>query len=91
MLLLLSGAQVDFVASHRSVRTSPLLKEYVRLNISSSFNSFSDHMKNNAIGPIITVQKFVRTRIPIGTATFMSSDSGSATRFRAFEDGYVYL
>lgn len=42
----------------------------------------------NAIGPIITAQKLLQTRIPIGTITFMSSDSGSAGSFRSFEDGY---
>lgn len=45
-------------------------------------------MKTNAVGPIILAQKLVQTGIPIGTIVFMSSDSGSATEFRAFEDGY---
>ena len=58
-------------------------------NTYSSFDSFTNHMKTNAIGPIMTAQKLLQTRIPIGTMTFMSSDSGSATTFRAFEDGYA--
>ena len=52
-----------------------------------SFDKFQSHMNTNAIGPIITAQNLLATRIPIGTITFMSSDSGSATNFRAFEDG----
>lgn len=58
------------------------------LSLPRSFDDFSDHMKTNAIGPIIVAQKLVKTGVPIGTIVFMSSDSGSATEFRAFEDGY---
>lgn len=54
-----------------------------------SFDDFSDHMKTNAIGPIILAQKLIKTGIPIGTIIFMTSDSGSATEFRAFEDGFA--
>ena len=53
-----------------------------------SFDLFQHHLNTNAIGPIITAQKLLQTRIPIGTITFISSDSGSATDFRAHEDGY---
>ncbi|MCJ1465324.1 hypothetical protein MMC07_003941 [Pseudocyphellaria aurata] len=56
-----------------------------------SFDDFSDHMKTNAVGPIILAQKLIKTGVPIGTIVFMSSDSGSATEFRAFEDGYDLL
>lgn len=58
------------------------------LNRISSFEDFSKHLRTNAVGPIITAQKLLQTRIPIRSITFMSSDSGSATDFRAFEDGY---
>lgn len=58
------------------------------LSLPRSFDDFSDHMKTNAIGPIILAQKLIKTGIPIGTIIFMTSDSGSATEFRAFEDGY---
>ncbi|KAG6991337.1 hypothetical protein G7Y79_00053g088200 [Physcia stellaris] len=54
-----------------------------------SFDSFSDHLRTNAIGPIIVAQKLLRTGIPIGTLIFMSSDSGSAGDFRGFEDGFA--
>lgn len=36
---------------------------------------------------MIVAQNLIKTRIPIGTIIFMSSDSGSATEFRV-EDGY---
>ena len=53
----------------------------------SSFDNFSDHLRTNAVGPIITAQRLLQTGIPIGSIAFMSSDSGSATDFRGFEDG----
>lgn len=53
----------------------------------SSFDAYSKHLSTNAIGPIIAAQRLLKTRIPIGTITFMSSDSGSMINFRAFEDG----
>ena len=55
----------------------------------SSFDNFSDHLKTNAVGPIITAQRLLHTGIPIRSIAFMSSDSGSATDFRDFEDGYA--
>ncbi|KAK4690681.1 hypothetical protein P7C71_g6164, partial [Lecanoromycetidae sp. Uapishka_2] len=55
----------------------------------SSFEAYSKHLTTNAVGPIITAQKLIKTRIPIGTITFMSSDSGSMTNFREFEDGFA--
>ena len=61
------------------------------LNCTSSFEDFSKHLRTNAVGPIITAQKLLQTRIPIRSITFMSSDSGSATDFRVFEDGYGLL
>ena len=57
------------------------------LNVPSSFTDYADHLKNNTIGPVIVAQNLIKTRIPIGTIIFMSSDSGSATEFR-MEDGY---
>lgn len=58
------------------------------LRLLSSFEDFNNHLKTNAIGPIIIAQRFLKLGISIGTIVFMSSDSGSATEFRAFEDGY---
>ena len=53
-----------------------------------SFSDFAYHLHTNTIGPIITAQKLLAAGIPIGTIVFMSSDSGSASRFRDFEDGF---
>lgn len=64
-----------------------LLCWLLALNVPSSFTDFADHLKNNTIGPVIVAQNLIKTRIPIGTIIFMSSDSGSATEFR-MEDGY---
>lgn len=55
---------------------------------SSSFDAFDNHLKTNTIGPILVAQKLLmRSGIPVGTIVFMSSDSGSAGKFLAFEDG----
>jgi len=56
-----------------------------------SFASFEKHLRTNTIGPIIVAQKLLQTHISLGTIMFMSSDSGSAADFRAFEDGYSSL
>ncbi|KAF2100026.1 NAD(P)-binding protein [Rhizodiscina lignyota] len=56
-----------------------------------SFDEFAFHLHTNTIGPIITAQKLLQTNIPIGTIVFMSSDSGSAQKFREMEDGQVFL
>ena len=55
--------------------------------IHSSFADFDDHLRTNAVGPIIIAQKLLRTALQISLILFMSSDSGSASEFRAFEDG----
>jgi NAD(P)-dependent dehydrogenase (short-subunit alcohol dehydrogenase family) len=54
-----------------------------------SFDEFAFHLHTNTIGPIITAQKLLQTNIPIGTITFMSSDSGSQGNFREMEDGFA--
>lgn len=79
---------VDFVASNRNVGLlmAKMSLPYI-LSALSSFDAFSNHLSTNAVGPILTAQKLLQTRIPIGTIAFMSSDSGSASEFRAFEDG----
>lgn len=56
-----------------------------------SFSEFAFHLHTNTIGPIICAQRLLKTRIPIGTIVFMSSDSGSAQNFREMEDGYILL
>ncbi|MCJ1311664.1 hypothetical protein MMC25_005337 [Agyrium rufum] len=88
----------NFVHDVSSIRTLSRI-DYVVLNAGIlkypnrateiSFNAFDEHMRTNAIGPVITAQKLLKTGIPIGTMIFMSSDSGSATVFRAHEDGFA--
>ena len=55
----------------------------------SSYPDFEKHIRTNCVGPIITAQKLLRTSLPIGTIVFMSSDSGSAGKFLAYEDGFA--
>ncbi|MCJ1476508.1 hypothetical protein MMC13_005174 [Lambiella insularis] len=63
--------------------------EYPNKATEMSFSRFEAHLRTNAVGPIIVAQRLLQTTIPIGTIMFMSSDSGSATNFRAFEDGFA--
>lgn len=82
--------RADGIASNRDVRLK--MPNCQKLPISdtkwdSSFEDFDYHLRTNTIGPIITAQKLLATRLPIQTIVFMSSDSGSATNFREFEDG----
>ena len=53
-----------------------------------SYSKFAHHLHTNTIGPIITAQRLLATGLPIGAVVFMSCDSGSATKFREFEDGF---
>lgn len=53
-----------------------------------SFSDFAFHLHTNTIGPVITAQKLLTAGFQIGTIVFMSSDSGSASQFREFEDGF---
>ncbi|KAK3114164.1 hypothetical protein LTR53_007803 [Teratosphaeriaceae sp. CCFEE 6253] len=55
----------------------------------SSYDDFAHHLHTNTIGPIIFAQRLLKTPIPVGTITFISSDSGSAAAFRDFEDGFA--
>ena len=57
------------------------------LKLSSSFEVFEDHLRTNTVGPIMVAQRLLQSKIKIGTVVFMSSDSGSAAKFRDFEDG----
>jgi NAD(P)-dependent dehydrogenase (short-subunit alcohol dehydrogenase family) len=59
---------------------------------SSTYAQFSHHLTTNTIGPLLVaaaILKLSSPAIPIHTLVFMSSDSGSAARFRAFEDGFA--
>lgn len=58
-------------------------------SLSRSFDEFAFHLHTNTIGPIICAQRLLKSNIPIGTIVFMSSDSGSAQRFREIEDGFA--
>ncbi|KAK3072963.1 hypothetical protein LTR53_005874 [Teratosphaeriaceae sp. CCFEE 6253] len=56
---------------------------------SLSYDDFAHHLHTNTIGPIIFAQRLLKTDIPVGAITFISSDSGSAAAFRDFEDGFA--
>jgi NAD(P)-dependent dehydrogenase (short-subunit alcohol dehydrogenase family) len=62
-----------------------------RLTLSRTYKEFLHHLTTNTIGPLLTAQALLKLSpaIPIHTLVFMSSDSGSAARFRAFEDGFA--
>jgi NAD(P)-dependent dehydrogenase (short-subunit alcohol dehydrogenase family) len=55
----------------------------------SSYDDFAFHLHTNTIGPIITARKLLQSGVSIGTIVFISSDSGSMTNFRGFEDGFA--
>lgn len=60
-------------------------------NSPRSFNDWSHHLRSNTIGPLMVAQQLLKLspQLPIHTLVFMSSDSGSAANFRAFEDGFA--
>ncbi|KAI9150013.1 oxidoreductase [Paramyrothecium foliicola] len=55
-----------------------------------SFSDFALHLHTNTVGPIICAQKLVNLSLdsPPPKLIFISSDSGSATNFLDFEDGF---
>ncbi|RDW79542.1 hypothetical protein BP6252_04180 [Coleophoma cylindrospora] len=62
-----------------------------------SFANFSHHLTTNTIGPLLAAQHLLKLSQPeeaahkpvdIKTLVFISSDSGSTTNFRSFEDGF---
>jgi NAD(P)-dependent dehydrogenase (short-subunit alcohol dehydrogenase family) len=57
----------------------------------STFESFANHLHTNTIGPIIIAQKLlnITSNRPPSKIVFMSSDSGSATKFLEHEDGFA--
>ncbi|MCJ1421021.1 hypothetical protein MMC32_007383 [Xylographa parallela] len=63
--------------------------EYPNRATEMSFDKFEAHLRTNTVGPIIVAQKLLQANVPIGTIMFMSSDSGSTTNFRSFEDGFA--
>ncbi|CAK3897531.1 NAD(P)-binding [Lecanosticta acicola] len=54
-----------------------------------SYDDFTFHLQTNTIGPIICAQRLLKSNISIDTITFISSDSGSAQKFREMEDGFA--
>lgn len=68
---------------------NPGILEYPSRATEASFDTFERHMRTNCIGPIITAQKLLQTRIDMGTIVFMSSDSGSTQEFLSHEDGFA--
>lgn len=57
--------------------------------LSRTFASFTHHLITNAVGPLLCSSALLKGGIPISTLAFLSSDSGSAEKFRAFEDGFA--
>ncbi|KAK8097380.1 hypothetical protein PG984_016519 [Apiospora sp. TS-2023a] len=55
-----------------------------------SFADFALHLHTNTIGPIVCAQKLLNLNpdAPPPKVVFISSDSGSTTRFLDFEDGF---
>ncbi|KAF2228283.1 hypothetical protein BDZ85DRAFT_188017 [Elsinoe ampelina] len=83
-----------------TLSTIPNLKiDYVLLNagvlrypnhaLTLTYDSFAFHLHTNTIGPLVLANRLLRSNIPIGMLVFMSSDSGSASRFREQEDGFA--
>ncbi|KAF2460356.1 hypothetical protein BDY21DRAFT_162815 [Lineolata rhizophorae] len=77
------GLKIDYVVINAGVM------RYPNRATEASFDEFAFHLHTNTIGPIITAQKLLQSKIPIGTIAFMSSDSGSAGAFRDIEDGFA--
>lgn len=78
---------------------TPILSKITKLiSLFSSFSAFARHLHTNTIGPLITAQHLLSLSTPsaslclspiqIRTLVFTSSDSGSTTNFRSFEDGF---
>lgn len=55
-----------------------------------SFSDFALHLHTNTIGPIICAQKLINLDAESAPSKviFISSDSGSTTLFRDYEDGF---
>lgn len=81
-----------------ALRVSILSKITKLTSLLSSFAAFARHLHTNTIGPLITAQRLLTLSTPspssnlspiqIRTLVFTSSDSGSTTNFRSFEDGF---
>ncbi|OGE56401.1 hypothetical protein PENARI_c003G07296 [Penicillium arizonense] len=56
-----------------------------------SYADFALHLHTNTIGPVICARKLIDLDLesPPTKVVFISSDSGSATVFRAYEDGFA--
>ncbi|KAM0106887.1 hypothetical protein ACP6JB_007468 [Aspergillus fumigatus] len=62
----------------------------INAGILKTFDHFAHHLLTNTVGPIIVAQQLLKMASPrIDTIAFMSSDSGSAQRFLAYEDGFA--
>ncbi|KAH3207295.1 hypothetical protein LV164_001310 [Aspergillus fumigatus] len=64
--------------------------KYPNRALEMTFDHFAHHLLTNTVGPIIVAQQLLKMASPrIDTIAFMSSDSGSAQRFLAYEDGFA--
>ncbi|KAI0109698.1 NAD(P)-binding protein [Nemania sp. FL0031] len=64
--------------------------KYPNRSTEISFLDFALHLHTNTIGPIICAQKLLNLDLdsPPSKIVFISSDSGSTSRFLDFEDGF---
>ncbi|KAF2766091.1 NAD(P)-binding protein [Teratosphaeria nubilosa] len=91
----LSENSIDEFVAKLKQDTRDLQLDYVVINAgvlkypNVSYDDLAIHLHTNTIGPIITVQRLLAAKIPIGTLTFISSDSGSTGRFLENEDGFA--
>src|ERR1700748_162186 len=76
--------------AHRPAVDAPLQSERLHPVVYRSFGDFALHLHTNTIGPILIAQKLLKISgdAPPKKIVFISSDSGSAARFRDHEDGF---
>ncbi|KAH1304722.1 hypothetical protein KXW79_003259 [Aspergillus fumigatus] len=82
-------AQTGIRTINYAVINAGILK-YPNRALEMTFDHFAHHLLTNTVGPIIVAQQLLKMASPrIDTIAFMSSDSGSAQRFLAYEDGFA--
>ncbi|KAI9645498.1 hypothetical protein NHQ30_006237 [Ciborinia camelliae] len=58
--------------------------------LGGTHQSYNHHFQTNTIGPLLAAKHLLSIpRSRISNIVFISSDSGSATNFRSFEDGFA--
>lgn len=57
-----------------------------------TFATFTHHLYTNTIGPVVLASQLLShhpAHLHLSSLTFISSDSGSATKFLSYEDGFA--